>query len=267
MNPFALWRNLRRTWRICPRWVDRWSRLLWLYSDKPLVRLLSKRYRQIAFRYGPPVGIVDLVVRDNRGSDAFVCSEIFDHRYYDFELPFIPETILDLGACTGMAALFFARKYPGARVACVEPMEDNAAVLRKNLTLNHVPAAIFEAAIVVKDGTVVMEKAPLDYGHKIAGIPYGQQFTSSSIEVKAISVPTLLKELGWERIGLLKIDIEGYEAILLRENCSWLARVDALCIECHEQFSEADLAALARTWGLIPVQRFKGVPLLVRETL
>ena len=51
----------------------------------------------------------------------------------------------------------------------------------------------------------------LDYGHKVADAdtPGGSQ-----IECCAMSVPTILERLAWPRIGLLKVDIEGYESVL-----------------------------------------------------
>jgi hypothetical protein len=41
----------------------------------------------------------------------------------------------------------------------------------------------------------------------------------SGAEVNALSIPTVLEQLGLDRIGLLKVDIKGYEGILLRPRC------------------------------------------------
>jgi FkbM family methyltransferase len=266
MNPIALVRNIDYTLQICPTWADRLNRLLWLYSDKQLVKAISpKRHRQISFCYALPVGNFQMTVRDNQGSDAFIFGEVFDHRYYDFPLPSSPKTILDLGANAGFTAIFLARKFPEAELACVEPMPDNIQLLRKNLESNKVEATVFPAAIAVEDGSIQMEIGTLDYGHKVAGITYGTALTGHTLEVEAISVPTLLKKLNWERISLLKVDIEGYEGVLLKENCEWLTRVDAMCIECHEGFGESDLQTLAERWGFAPPQPLPGTWLLTRK--
>jgi len=229
------------------------------------VKVISpKEHRQISFRYTPPVGNVQVMVRDNKGSDAFIFSEVFDHRYYDFYLPYSPNTILDLGANIGLTSLFFTRKFPNAEIACVEPIPANLELLKKNLELNEVKANIFPAAIAIKDGSIQMEIGTLDYGHKIAGIAYGIALTGCTLEVEAISVSSLLKKLNWERINLLKVDIEGYEGILLKENCEWLNTVDAMCIECHEGYGELDLYKLAKNWGFTYLKQLPGTWLLIR---
>jgi len=106
MNPVALLHNIHYSLRVCPSWSARLNRLLWLYSNKRFVKPWSTANRQISFRYAPPVNSVEVFVRDNKGSDAFIFSEVFDHRYYDFPLPFQPATVLDLGANAGFTAIF-----------------------------------------------------------------------------------------------------------------------------------------------------------------
>lgn len=219
---------------------------------------------QIRFTVAPPVNNVSLSVRCNHGSDAFIFSEIFLHRYYDFDLPEEPRTILDLGANIGFSTLFFARKYPSAALACVEPMPENVSLLNANLRSNSVAARVFSKAISVDDQPVTMQRAERDYGHKVQNIPYGKQLKGDILQVSSISMPNLLRELGWERIGLLKIDVEGYEGILLRENNLWLRNVDALCIECHEGFGEEDLRVIASTRGW-RMQALPGTWLLTRN--
>ena len=239
--------------------------LLWLYSYKPYVKPFSGTHRKISFVYAPPVGKIRLIVRNNQGSDVFIFSEVFEHNFYDLPLPFQPSTILDLGAYVGFTAVYFARRYPKARIACVEPVAGSAKVLRLNLELNAVNAAVFPAAVAVEDGRVQMEMAPLDYDHRIAGIGSAESEARDTIQVDAISVPTLLERLGWERISLLKVDIEGYERVLLKERCEWLSRVDSMCVECHRGFGEPDLQAIAATWGFNSPVRLPGIWLLVRD--
>lgn len=264
MDLAALFRNINHSLLVCPTWGDRLNRLMWLYSNKDFLKSATGR-RHISFRYPLPVNDIQVVVRDNYGSDAFIISEVFEHRYYDFPLPFSPATILDLGANAGFTSLFFARKYPLAEIACVEPVPTNVALLRENLELNSINADIFPVAAAVEDGFIKMVMAEKDYGHKVAGISYGKEITGRTIDVEALSIQTILKKLGWDRINLLKIDIEGYEGVLLKENCEWLASVDAMCIECHEGFGELDLQAVAKQYGFASPQLLPGTWLLVKE--
>jgi len=213
----------------------------------------------------PPVGDLTLSLRCNDGSDAFIFSEMFEHKCYDVDLPSSPRTILDAGANIGLAGLFFARKYPDAEIACVEPMPDNVRVLEWNLEANGVNARIVAKALSVEDGTVTMQRAKFDYGHKVSSIQFGKRVTGETLEVAAISVPSLMRDYGWSRIGLLKMDVEGYEGILLRQKCEWLDRVDAMCIECHEEFGEGDLSEVATRHGFQQPRRLSGTWLIVRS--
>jgi FkbM family methyltransferase len=258
--------NLHYSYQVCPTWSDRFHRMLWAYKRKSLFKKLHGGTRRFSFRYPDPITNLTVMIRDNQGSDATVFDEVFDRLYYNFPLDVEPKTILDLGANVGFSSLFFARRYPSATIACVEPMADNVRLLKENLELNGVQATDFPAAIATEDGWIEVEIATQDCGHRVASMPFGMTGTGETVRVQAVAVPSLLKEMSWERIGLLKIDIEGYEGILLKERCDWLNSVDALCLECHEGYGESDLKALALDYGFAPPQEFRGIWLLIRES-
>ncbi len=265
MNPVALVKNAVRSTRICPTWNDRFDYLGWLYSTKLNQGKSTNRQRVISFCYTTPIRNIDVVVRDNGGSDAFIFSEVFSHRYYDFALPTTPETILDLGANAGFTSIFFARKYPNANIIAVEPVASNLEILRRNIELNHLDVTIVPAAIAVADGSVTMDVSGLDYGHQVIDELAGRPKDGIVSKVKAISMRSLMAEFKLERIGLVKIDIEGYEKRLLTENCDWLRLVDAICIELHDGFGEDDLSSLAVDYGFSGPQRLPGIWLLTRD--
>jgi FkbM family methyltransferase len=267
MNPVALVRNAVRSTRICPTWNDRFNYLGWLYSKKLNHGQSTNRQRGISFRYTTPIRKIDVVVRDNGGSDAFIFSEVFSHRYYDFALPFTPGTVVDLGANAGFTSIFFARKYPDAKIIAVEPVASNLEILRRNVELNHLNVSIVPAAIAVEDGSVTMDVSGLDYGHQVIDDSAERPNDCGVTRVNAISMRSLMAEFELERIGLLKIDIEGYEKRLLSENCDWLRLVDAICIELHDGYSEKELASLAIDYGFSEPQRLPGIWLLTRSVL
>jgi FkbM family methyltransferase len=257
--------NCARARTRCPSVADSLKYLLWLYNRTP--RLLLNRPLRIHFNFEHPIGNLHLSVRCNHGSDAFVFSEVFEHRYYDLPLPMAPGTILDLGANIGLAALFFSRVFPKAEIACVEPMPENVAAMRANFLQNGVSPTVFAKAISIDDGSVTMQRAAHDYGHKINGIPFGKMLNGKTVQVPGICVPTLLKQLVWERIGLLKLDVEGYEGVLLRQNTEWLDRVDSICVECHEGFGGRELAEVAAKHGFQHPHQLRGIYLLSRPQL
>jgi FkbM family methyltransferase len=262
VNPFWLVRNLQRALRVCPTWPGRLHLLRLAYSQRLPVWLKPEPNKPILFRYPQPLGNFKAVLRDNGGSDGFIFGEVFDHYYYDFAISFRPGTILDLGANVGYTVIFFARKYPQAQLACVEPMPQNLVVLRQNLSFNDIQATVFDAAVAVKDGQLQMETNAHDYGHKVAINHSG--ISGELVSCEGVSVQSLMKRLGWKRIGLLKVDIEGYERFLLKENCDWLRLVDAICIECHPGYSEDDLEKMASKYGFEQPKRLPGVWLVLR---
>lgn len=217
---------------------------------------------EIAFRYRDPIGALRLRVRANRGSDGFIFGEVFEHEYYDLGLPFSPETILDLGGNAGFTAVYFERVYPGARIAVVEPVPENLRVLRQNVEVNAPAVVVLPSAVAVTDGPIRMELGVLDYGHRIA--EPGASLGDRSIEVAGVSIPTMMDRLGWARIGLLKVDIEGYEKTLFAAEPEWLRLVDAMCIECHDGFGRADLDDIAERFGFGRPVQLPGIWLLVR---
>lgn len=247
--------NARLAWQRRASVSDFIRRLAWLYSHRLPQRLRPQTWT-IGFRYPAPLGALRFCVRPNDGADAFIHSEIFEHEHYRLPLERPPGTILDLGANIGLAAVYFGCRYPAAAIACVEPWPDNLRLLARNLELNGVSAAIIPAAIHSGDGGVLLELAERDYAHKIVMQPADR--VKRTMQVDAVSVPTVLRRLGWDRIGLVKVDIEGHEAVLFGGDCAWLDRVDALCIEWHVENGPARLACLARRFGFAEPRQLPG---------
>jgi len=258
-----LCRNLANGWRSSDAVADFVKLIYWRYVDKLPIELQSDVI-EIGFRYPPPIREFRALVRSNAGSDAFVFGEVFDHRYYELDLPFRPQTILDLGANAGFATLYFSRRFPAARLACVEPVPENVALLEGNLRLNNIEADVFPVAVGVVDGRTRMLRQAKDYAHRVVN---GNDSCSPEhvFEVPSMSIPSLLRKLGWTRIGLLKVDIEGYEAELFGADCAWLHHVDAMCVEWHNEHGLGTLSDLALRFGFRAPRLLPGIWLLTRD--
>jgi FkbM family methyltransferase len=172
--------------------------------------------------------------------------EVFEHEYYRLPLARLPATILDVGAGIGLTAVYFSRLFPDARLACVEPAPDNLCLLERNLKLNGVRASVFPAAIDAADRRLLMQQ--------------GAKYLASSLEsglkpglyVATTSIPKILGRLGWDHVGLLKVDIHGAEPDLLSGPTEWISLVDTLCIKCHAGFGDVQLRELASGFGFLP---------------
>jgi len=157
--------------------------------------------------------------------------EIFLYGYYDHDLG-QPDTILDLGGYCGYTAVAFSARFPQAKIAAVEPHPDNFASLSANLKLNRLPVTVFQAAATATDGPVQLFLG----GGMTHGLAPTYHSTGGAITVQGLSVPTILDRLGWDRIDLLKIDIEGAEELLFGAHQPWLAGVKTIIGEYHGNY-------------------------------
>jgi FkbM family methyltransferase len=158
-------------------------------------------------------------------SEYRVAHEVFLRRIYDLPgLPDDAETILDLGANVGLAARFFAERYPTARIICYEADPIVAARAQRNLC--HLPQVeIRVAAITGHTGKVTLHREARDSwgtGEHAQGEPF---------ETQAKSLEDTLAE--FESIDVLKLDIEGseYQAI---DRCGNLELARVIVGELHE---------------------------------
>ena len=69
--------------------------------------------------------------------------------------------------------------------------------------------------------------------------------------VPALSLNSLLAREGGERrwVDYVKVDVEGAEAHLLRENTGWADRVGALKVEVHDPYTVDECLADVRSLG------------------
>src|SRR5579872_7093710 len=76
------------------------AKYLWLmYSNNGrLHQLTGERDFRLDFAFPEPIGKIRLKLRNNKGADTFIFSELFLHNYYDLKTVAKPRNILDLGA-------------------------------------------------------------------------------------------------------------------------------------------------------------------------
>ena len=203
------------------------------------------RLREVRFRNN-----VRICYRLNKGDLHSIREVWFEEAY---RLPFDEPSgaLLDLGANIGMTSVWLWRRCRFTQAVAVEPDPRNAAVLRRNLELNGVNARVVEAAIGSYQGVARFE---LNQASNLGSVSESSAGKNSA-EVPMTTVNALMKELGIERWGLAKIDIEGGEAALLKDQTEWLDRTGAIIIELHPQHVDCDEMARA-----ITAHHFKHIP-------
>lgn len=167
-----------------------------------------------------------------RTTDVSTYSEILLRKEYDFDLPFSPKTIIDAGANIGMASIYFAHRYPDAKIVAVEAEASNFAMLARNV--QPYPAITpIHAALWRQDGEIAVREPDPSGG--ASGNWAFVTAEGPGIRVRAITVRTLMKAMQFETVDLAKIDIEGAE-IEVFEKAEWANSVRCLMIELHDRF-------------------------------
>ena len=175
-----------------------------------------------------------LAVRSHT-SDLEVFAQIFIGREYDGlrDLPDV-RLIVDCGANVGYSSAYFLSCFPRCEVIALEPDPGNFALLQQNLRPYGRRATAVRAGVWSHATRLALVKQPYRGGG--AWTRQVEECAPGEPEsIEGIDIGSLLARSGHERISLLKVDIEGAEAVVFARNCeSWLRCVDAIAIELHD---------------------------------
>lgn len=178
--------------------------------------------------------------RFNRG-DLQSLREVLVEQVYACELPFVPQTVLDLGANIGLFSLWISKRFGQSQssskrvpwLLAVEPVAENAAMAARNLRDNSIPGEVVQAAVGQQQGEAWFEaRAESNLGRltPVAG---------TGLRVSVIGIRDLLEHFPGGEVDLVKMDIEGAEAELLGRDTDWLSKVKALLVEWHDDRADS----------------------------
>lgn len=167
-------------------------------------------------------------------SDQRVFNQIFIQREYRC-LDDVGQAglIIDCGANVGYSAAYMLTRFPRAQVVAVEPDPENFRTLTKNLEpYGERVTAIQSGVWSHKCGLVLVEEKLGD------GLEWSRQVRECRPDeaptVAGVDIGTILRESKFERISVLKIDVEGAERTIFDGGrADWLQYVDNLVIELH----------------------------------
>lgn len=184
-------------------------------------------------------------------SDIPTFEQIFVWDDYDLPVEVEPRFIIDGGANVGFASIYFANRYPDARIIAVEPDESNAEVLRRN-TLLYPNVSVIQAGIWYKATPLKIEN-PQDEKWLLRV----KEAEAGDATVNAITIGEILERSGSDRIDILKLDIEGAEHELFSYNPDWLDNVRLLIIETHDHLKPGCSAAVYSAVSKFDVREFR----------
>jgi FkbM family methyltransferase len=181
-------------------------------------------------------GLVRPVSLRQDSGDLFIFHEVFAMDAYRIEDDVIDpqtvSTIIDCGANIGITALYFAGRYPNARIFSIEPDPSNFAVLKRNAASEPRITPINAAVVGRNTGPVFLSQDRPAWGNSITQGADG----ASGIEVPAITIDELCAQYSIEHVDLLKVDIEGAEEPMFAEP-HFLPKVGFIVIELHGDYT------------------------------
>jgi len=146
-----------------------------------------------------------------------------------------PKVIIDAGAHIGLASIYFANKYPEAKIIAIEPEENNFALLKANVAQYKMIIPVQAALWSQRKEVSLVDPVGGNWGfmaeeRTISGISSGKYRHG----ITATTVEKVVYDHGLDKIDLFKIDIEGAEKEVFRDSSAWIEKVDAIIIELHE---------------------------------
>jgi len=163
-------------------------------------------------------------------TDLSTYKQIFNDLSYNCELAFEPDIIVDAGANIGLASVYFANKYPNAKIISIEPEKNNFEMLKKNIA-NYKNIIPLNAALWNKNEEVCV----IDINCGNDSFQIGQNDASNFSKTDGFTIEKIMNMFNLPKIDLLKIDIEGAEKEVFETSTNWLNSVNTIAIELHER--------------------------------
>lgn len=170
-------------------------------------------------------------------------------------------TVVDVGANIGQTVAYWAMRFPKARLGAVEMMPENVARLEEHARLNGWRLQVVAVAAADHPGEVVVQRNTASARHRldefvqVSSVREG--LTNEKAVVPALPIGTILDQLAFPEVDLMKVDIEGAEVLLLHDIANWAPRVRNLMLELHDNIDESWARKTLRAAGF-NIQRLEG---------
>ncbi|OAH34901.1 hypothetical protein AX289_04430 [Methylorubrum populi] len=176
--------------------------------------------------------------------DNFAQSSKVFQRYNNLVSRGIRPLIIDCGANSGMATLWWRKMFPLAKIVAIEAAADNFAALTRNTSgdeaIKCVHAAVWSHKTTVKLDNPADDMWAFRFSEESAPASESQSGLTDTVTIQEI----VEEEADWESVLLVKIDIEGGERQLFSENTDWIGRVPLIIIETHDSLQPYDKTSL-----------------------
>jgi len=168
-------------------------------------------------------------------SDPLAFCQIFVDREYDCVDDVTQASlIVDCGANVGYSAAYFMSRFPSCDLVAVEPDPNNFQLLCRNLAPYGKAARAIQTAVWSRPARLAISETKYRDGRE-----WARQVRECKADEEAgflaVDIGGLLAESRHPRISILKMDVEGAEAVIFSEHVeSWIDQVDCMVIELHD---------------------------------
>lgn len=145
--------------------------------------------------------------------------------------------IIDAGGYIGTAAMALSDLFPKATIVSIEASSANVRQAQLN-TSSYKNIRIVHAALSAdnaQEQIVLNDRGTGEWGYTIIEKP-ADRFAHEIEKVEPITIGKILDQAGFNRAGILKLDIEGGELQLFRDP-DWLNDIEVLLVELHERIA------------------------------
>lgn len=177
-------------------------------------------------------------------SDLQVWKDIFVGMEYAVAVKGEPKFIIDAGAFIGLSPIWWAMRYPEALIVAVELDAENFKMLKLNT--EHYPNIHPIHAGLWSHQTMLEVENP--------GAATWSFRATEGGTVPGITVQQIMADYGYDRVDLLKIDIEGGEKEVLQHAGPWRERFGTLVIETHDRYVRGCTEALRDAMAGLPLK-------------
>jgi FkbM family methyltransferase len=176
-------------------------------------------------------------------SDLAVFRQIFVEREYRC-LDDVAEAsfIIDCGAYVGYSSAYFLSRFPRCDVVAIEPDPQNFELLKLNLAPYGNRVRTLRAAVWSHQTKLALSE--VRFGDEDEWSREVRECSpDEDSDLLTVDIGSILNGSGHKRVSVLKVDIEGAEAVVFSKNYeSWIDRVDNIVIEIHKHRSFSDCA-------------------------
>jgi FkbM family methyltransferase len=178
----------------------------------------------------------------NDTSDIGIFRSIIENGKYDFIVDKEPNVIIDAGANIGLSTIFFANKYPNAKIIAIEPEESNYRLLKKNTEFYNniflIKAALWDSVREIYLFDTGLDKDGFMVGEKGSGKDMITPYSNEQYLIKTVTVEKIIADYKLTKIDIFKIDIEGSEKEVFNNCISWIDNVNSIIVELHERMKK-----------------------------